>query len=84
MSHVLRGLSLALLVTCVASAQDVEAPAGPPPTARELVEETLHGERVVDPYRWLEGDGEGNPTERTTAWTHAHRPGSPGTKEIYR
>lgn len=30
----------------------------PPETERRPVTETLHGEDVVDPYRWLEGDDE--------------------------
>ena len=38
-----------------------------PPTRRDDVAELLHGERVVDPYRWLE-DGE---SEETRAWTAA-------------
>jgi len=31
----------------------------PPATAREVVTETLHGESIDDPYRWLEGDAGG-------------------------
>ncbi|MFC3957608.1 prolyl oligopeptidase family serine peptidase [Halovivax cerinus] len=30
----------------------------PPPTERDPVTEKLHGEEIVDPYRWLEGDDE--------------------------
>ena len=29
-----------------------------PPTPREDVTDTWHGERIVDPYRWLEGAGD--------------------------
>ena len=37
----------------------------PAPTSpREAVTDTWHGERVVDPYRWLEGA-----SDRITAWT---------------
>ncbi len=36
----------------------------PPPTEREGAVDLWHGERVVDPYRWLEGS-----SERITAWT---------------
>jgi len=39
----------------------------PPFTPREEVADDWHGERVVDPYRWLE-DTE---SERTRAWTEA-------------
>jgi len=39
----------------------------PPSTPREEVTDTWHGERVVDPYRWLEDTG----GERTHAWTDA-------------
>src|SRR3981081_328584 len=38
-----------------------------PLTPREEIADTWHGERVVDPYRWLE-DTE---TQRTRAWTDA-------------
>jgi prolyl oligopeptidase len=45
--------------------------AGTPPTEPRPVKETLHGEVIVDPYRWLEGDSEGKPTPEVTAWTDA-------------
>ena len=35
----------------------------PPDTEREPVTETLHGESITDPYRWLEGDD-----DRVDAW----------------
>ena len=38
----------------------------PPATAREEVADEWHGERVADPYRWLEGS-----SERIAAWTDA-------------
>src|SRR4030088_1600254 len=38
-----------------------------PLTPREEIADTWHGERVVDPYRWLE-DTE---SQRTRAWTDA-------------
>src|SRR6267143_1152530 len=39
----------------------------PPLTPREEVTDTWHGERVVDPYRWLERTDD----ERTRTWTDA-------------
>ena len=33
-------------------------PGDPPETERRPVTETLHGEEITDPYRWLEGDDE--------------------------
>ncbi|MEE4143737.1 MAG: prolyl oligopeptidase family serine peptidase [Halieaceae bacterium] len=42
---------------------------GAPPTAREPVAETLHGVRLVDPYRWLEGTEQGDITDEVAAWT---------------
>jgi len=38
----------------------------PPVTPREDVVDTWHGERIVDPYRWLEGS-----SERIREWTDA-------------
>jgi len=46
----------------------------PPETRREVVTETLHGEEIPDPYRWLEGDDDA--VEEWTAaqneYTDAH------------
>ena len=39
---------------------------GPPPTEKLPVEDKLHGDTLVDPYRWLEGDD-----DRVSAWTDA-------------
>jgi len=38
----------------------------PPETRREVVTETLHGEEIPDPYRWLESDD-----DAVTEWTEA-------------
>ncbi len=45
--------------------------ADPPPTAQRPVTETLHGVELIDPYRWLEGDAAGNPTDEVRDWTAA-------------
>ena len=39
----------------------------PPLTPREAAADVWHGERVIDPYRWLENTD----SERTRAWTDA-------------
>jgi len=48
--------------------------ADPPPTEAREVVDTLHGETIPDPYRWLEGDNTdpdnmGRLTPEVTAWT---------------
>ena len=39
----------------------------PPPAERGAAADIVHGERIADPYRWLEDDG----AARTAAWTDA-------------
>ncbi len=46
-------------------------PSAPPPTEARPVTDVLHGESIVDPYRWLEGDAKGALTPEVTAWTDA-------------
>ena len=41
----------------------------PPATPVKPVTETLHGEEMVDNYRWLEGDAEGKLTDQVIEWT---------------
>ena len=62
-------LAAVLLLSIVATAD-----AAPPGTPVKPVTETLHGDQVIDDYRWLEGDNSdpenmGQPTEATTQWT---------------
>jgi prolyl oligopeptidase len=45
--------------------------AGPPPTQARPVTDTVHGESITDPYRWLEGDAKGAVTPEVAAWTDA-------------
>jgi len=40
-------------------------------TETRPVTETLHGVELIDPYRWLEGDAQGEPTDEVRAWTTA-------------
>jgi prolyl oligopeptidase len=40
-----------------------------PPTPQRPVTETLHGTKITDPYRWLEGDARGGITPEVSAWT---------------
>ena len=36
------------------SASTTTPPAGPPKAKMDVVEETLHGHKIADPYRWME------------------------------
>ncbi len=51
----------------MSSTAEPAAPSAAPPSRRDDVVELMHGERVVDPYRWLE-DGDSPDTQ---AWTAA-------------
>src|ERR1700692_4375486 len=46
------------LIAALAWAEDDSvssgAPAGPPKAKVDAVEETIHGHKIADPYRWLE------------------------------
>ena len=48
--------------------------AEPPGTPREPVTETLHGDELVDPYRWLEGDATGKLTDEVLGGDAEARP----------
>src|SRR5262249_14395067 len=54
---------LALLVVPFVSAEE-QTPRTPPKTRTDNVEETLHGVKIVDPYRWLEDQK----SPETRAW----------------
>jgi len=43
--------------------------AQPPQSPQRPVTDTLHGQALTDPYRWLEGDQEGKPTDEVRQWT---------------
>src|SRR5207245_2272658 len=56
-------LALVLFVAIVAAASDDRSAAdtaqsGPPKAKTEPVTETLHGQTITDPYRWLENAGD--------------------------
>lgn len=84
-------LSSALLVLAAASSLCFAAP---PETESRPVTETIHGEQVTDPYRWLEGDNSeqanmGRLTDEVVAWTDAQNAhtravldGLPGRKAL--
>ena len=56
----------ALTMTMQTTAQDLPAP---PATEQRPVTDTLHGQPIADPYRWLEGDEQGNTTDEVSQWT---------------
>ncbi len=51
----------------MSSAAEPAVPSAAPPSRRDDVVELMHGERIVDPYRWLEDCG----SPDTQAWTAA-------------
>ncbi|MDW8313151.1 MAG: prolyl oligopeptidase family serine peptidase [Burkholderiales bacterium] len=60
----------------------------PPPTPQRRVTETVHGVRLIDPYRWLEEAGDAQVVawtraqhEATLAWLDRHAPVPPGLAE---
>ncbi len=63
---------LFLLLTALVS----NASAAPPATESRPVTETINGDQITDPYRWLEGDDSdpanmGQLTDEVTEWTDA-------------
>lgn len=87
-------LALSLLVlAAVALAARAAVPAPPVSRTEEVVDE-LHGERIPDPYRWLEGDNSdpaqmGRMSDEVAAWTDAQNAhtrtvldGLPGRAEL--
>lgn len=62
------GLLPVLTMTYTTTAQELPPP---PATEQRPVTDTLHGQPITDPYRWLEGDDQGNTTDEVSAWTAA-------------
>lgn len=76
MRSALLATALAILLSASAQAQDMNAPKYPD-TRRDDVVETLFGEAIADPYRWLENDVRNDPevadwVERQNAVTNAY------------
>jgi prolyl oligopeptidase len=59
--------------------------AGPPPTRRTDTVDELHGERVPDPYRWLEAERDPEVQtwmKRQNAWARRHLDALPGREAL--
>jgi prolyl oligopeptidase len=84
-------VSLLLLAAAVYAADDSKpsppAPAAPPKAAIKPIEETLHGTKIVDNYRWLE-DGKTPETQKWMAeemsYTRAILDPLPGREQIHK
>lgn len=59
------------LVSVLLAVAATNARAGYPPTPRRPHSDTLHGQTIVDPYRWLE-DGNSPPVQEWTAAQNAY------------
>src|SRR5215831_12390079 len=57
-------MRVAALTACLVCPPVVAAQPAPPPTVVRNMEETIHGRRIVDPYRWLEDQN----SPETRAW----------------
>jgi prolyl oligopeptidase len=66
--------SLLLLAAAVYAAGDAKAPAGPPQAEKRPLEETFHGTKIVDNYRWLE-DEKSDATQKWVAEEMAYSRG---------
>ena len=66
----MKSRTASLAVLCLSLAPSLLL-AGPPPSAVKPVTDTVHGEALIDPYRWLEGDAKGGVTPEVAAWTDA-------------
>ena len=93
MSGVLRVIllaSLLLLLVVYVVADDAagssSAAAAPPSTKQVPVEETLHGEKIVDPYRWMENADSAETQEyvrQQLAYTRSLLDPLPGREKIH-
>jgi prolyl oligopeptidase len=83
-------LCFALLVGAVWAADDsstnVTAPAAPPKAKVDNVEETIHGHKIADPYRWLEDSNSRETQEyvrEELAYTRSILDPLPGREQIH-
>src|SRR5438309_4884090 len=83
--HALELLSVACLVSLV-FAGDGGAPSAPPKARVDVVEETINGQKIEDPYRWLE-DGSNPETQQfmkdQLAYTHSLLDAKPQHQKIH-
>ena len=61
--------ALGIMLTLLTAPALALALAEVPQTIQRPVTSTLHGTELVDPYRWLEGDEQGEITDEVAAWT---------------
>jgi len=84
-------LGLGLFVAAALWAQDgssttTSALAAPPKTKVEVVEETIHGRKIADPYRWLEDSNSAGTQEyvrEQLAYTRSILDPLPGRAQIH-
>lgn len=68
------------------STTSTTAPTAPPKTKVEVVEETIHGHKIADPYRWLENTDSPATQEfvrEQLAYTHSILDPLPGRDQIH-
>src|SRR5206468_1759280 len=68
------------------SSASTTPPAGPPKVKVDVVEETLHGHKIADPYRWLEDAGSADSQEyvrQELAYTRSILDPLPGRDQIH-
>src|SRR2546428_6442490 len=68
------------------SSTTTNAPAAPPKAKVEVVEETIHGRKIADPYRWLEDSNSAGTQEYVSeqlAYTRSILDPLPGRERIH-
>src|SRR4249920_2055944 len=85
---IVAGLALMLAVAWAedGSSASTAPPAGPPKVKVDVVEETLHGHKIADPYRWLEDASSADSQEyvrQELAYTRSILDPLPGRDQIH-